>query len=236
MADGRPRTNWQTTLERISVILVIVTASVALVRLLGFSGPAVGRTPARVEPPVPAEPVAVDGLWTKGSASAEVGMIVFADFECPACRHFATTSLPGVEKEYVDTGKVRLVFWHRPLPQHPRAVPAAQAADCAGREGKFWQMHDLLFENPRGLDDENLKRLASQIGLSRFADCFGEASSDAITKATAQVTELQVRGTPTVFVGRFRPDGRLAVLQRWSGSRPLESVIAVLDEILAAQR
>jgi protein-disulfide isomerase len=83
----------------------------------------------------------------KGSPNAPVTVYEMADFQCPACRGFALTILPTLEREFVATGKVRWVFINLPLPSvHRNAIPAAEAAMCAARQGRFWQMHDLLFE------------------------------------------------------------------------------------------
>jgi protein-disulfide isomerase len=71
-------------------------------------------------------------------------MIEFSEFECPACGRFAREVIPVIQGEYIDSGKVLLAFWHRPLDRHKRAVPAAIAANCAGAQGKFWPLHDLL--------------------------------------------------------------------------------------------
>lgn len=84
----------------------------------------------------------------KGSPNAPVTVYEMADFQCPACRGFALTVLPTLEREFVATGKVRWVFINLPLPSvHRNAIPAAEAAMCAARQGRFWQMHDLLFEH-----------------------------------------------------------------------------------------
>ena len=85
---------------------------------------------------------------SKGAARAPVTVYEMADFQCPACRGFALTILPVLDREFVATGKVRWVFVNLPLPSiHPNATLAAEVAMCTARQGRFWQMHDLLFEH-----------------------------------------------------------------------------------------
>ena len=82
----------------------------------------------------------------KGDPNAPVTMIEYSDFQCPFCRLFFNDTLPTIQKEYVDTGKVKLVYRHFfPIPQHLAAEPSAEASECAGEQGKFWEMHDAIF-------------------------------------------------------------------------------------------
>lgn len=85
---------------------------------------------------------------SKGSATAPVTVYEMADFQCPACRQFTATSFASLERDFIDTGKVRWVFVNFPLTNlHPNAVPAAEFAMCAARQNKFWLAHDWLYEN-----------------------------------------------------------------------------------------
>jgi protein-disulfide isomerase len=87
-------------------------------------------------------------------------MIVFADFECPFCGRFTREVLPIIEQEYLSTGRLQLVYHHFPLPSHRNAVSAAVAADCAGQQGRFWDMHDKLFSAGQSLDLASTKSSA----------------------------------------------------------------------------
>lgn len=107
-----------------------------------------------------------------GDENAPVVMIEFSDFQCPFCRSFWRDTLPLIKSEYIDTGKVRFVYRDFPLGFHQGAMPAAQAAECAREQDKFWEMHDKIFIEQEkqgtgtiqfGADD--LKRWASEIGL-----------------------------------------------------------------------
>src|SRR6185436_20936742 len=92
---------------------------------------------------VPNFDLTLAGAATKGRASAPLVMLEFSDFECPFCGRYSRETYPQVQREYVDTGKVRYVFRHTPIERiHPQAMKAAEAAECAGTQGKFWEMHD----------------------------------------------------------------------------------------------
>ena len=83
-----------------------------------------------------------------GRADAPVTLVEFSDYQCPFCQRFFATTLSAIKKHYVDTGKVRYVFRDFPLDQlHRQARKAAEAVHCAGDHGKYWEMHDLLFQN-----------------------------------------------------------------------------------------
>jgi protein-disulfide isomerase len=98
---------------------------------------------------VPAHALQHDPLAarTKGRSNAPITVYEMADFQCPACRDFALTTLPAIERDFIRTGKVRWVFVNFPLTQiHRNAIAAAQVAMCAGRQNRFWAMHDALYQ------------------------------------------------------------------------------------------
>src|SRR3989441_6068049 len=108
------------------------------------AAPVAARLPSPQFPPVQGE----DPLQarTKGRTDAPVTVYEMADFQCPACRMFAVTVLPTLEREYMQKGKVRWVFINLPLTTiHPNAVAAAEVAMCASRQGRFWPVHDALY-------------------------------------------------------------------------------------------
>jgi len=161
---------------------------------------------------------------TLGPASAPVLLVIFSDFQCPYCKRFSA-AIKEVTKEYGD--KVRVVFRQFPLTNiHPNAQRAAEASLCADAQGRFWDMHDLLFQNQNNLRDEDLKSRASQLGLNMtaFNSCFdtkrfgGKVNEDVRAGSAAGV-----EGTPAMFVnGRFL-----------YGSRSAEEISQVIDEELA---
>ena len=154
---------------------------------------------------------------TKGSNKAPVTLVEFSDFQCSFCRKFWQTTLPLIEKKYISTGKVKFVYRHLAiLGKH--SVASAQAAECAGEQGKFWEYHDKLFASAGSafaFTDGRLKGYAEELGLKSraFDQCF--ASGKYLKKVegeTAMAAFLGARGTPAFFL-----NGQLLV-----GAQPFE--------------
>lgn len=144
--------------------------------------------------------LSLEGAPSRGSPMAQVTIVEFSDFECPYCGR-AHPILQQVLNEF--EGRVRVVFKHFPLSMHPRAMPAARAAVAAGNQGKFWEMHDLLFEHQRQLEDEDLERYAVQLGLDldRFrADMASAETQRRIERDKQEGQRIGVEGTPSFFV------------------------------------
>jgi len=145
--------------------------------------------------------IELEGAPVRGSPMAQVTIVEFSDFECPYCGR-AHPILQQVLDEF--EGRVRLVFKHYPLSSaHPHALPAARAAIAAGNQGKFWEMHDLLFEHQRQLEDEDIEGYARQLDLDmdRFrADLVAAATQRRIEQDKAEGQRVGVEGTPTFFV------------------------------------
>ena len=105
-----------------------------------------------------------------GRKDAPVTLVEFSDYECPFCQRHFLSVLPEIKREYVDTGKVRYVFVDFPLEQlHPHARKAAEAAYCAGEQGRYWEMHDALFTNQQALELPQLGGHARNLGLDATA-------------------------------------------------------------------
>ncbi|MCR9163183.1 MAG: DsbA family protein [Nannocystaceae bacterium] len=160
---------------------------------------------------------------TKGPADALVTIVMFSDFQCPFCGR-ANPTLDKIVKEY---GKdVRIVYKHNPLPFHQKAVPAALASEAAGRQGKFWKMHDLLFDNQRALEDDDLLRYAKKLRLDRKRfrrDLKDQGLAQKVEDHQKQAAKLGARGTPSFFInGRF--------LQ---GAQPFDRFAELIDAELA---
>ncbi len=144
--------------------------------------------------------VSLEGAPSRGSPMAPVTIVEFSDFECPYCGR-AHPILQQVMRDF--EGSVRVVFKHFPLSAHPRAMPAARAAIAAGNQGKFWEMHDLLFEHQRQLEDEDIEGYAEQLGLDmeRFRTDMASAETQRrIERDKEEGQHLGVEGTPSFFV------------------------------------
>lgn len=146
---------------------------------------------------------------SKGSPDAPVTVYEMADFQCPACRMFAVTVLPTLEREYVATGKVRWIFINLPLTSiHPNAMAAAEVAVCAGRQGRFWPTHDLLFQRqdawarlaqPR----DTLVALALRAGVNRakLLSCIeGGTARTEIELDAQRAARTGARSTPSFYI------------------------------------
>jgi len=165
----------------------------------------------KAAPAAPGRPAAPSGPFEisaknvsfKGDPKAPVTIVEWSDFQCPFCSKI----IPVIEGTLNDPeikGKVNFVFKQFPLSFHKQAEPAAKAALAAGRQGKFFEMHDKLFEKQRGLKDDLYVELATEIGLDveKFKKDFADPAILAQVKAEmAEGQKAGVRGTPTVFIG-----------------------------------
>ena len=145
----------------------------------------------------------------KGSKAARLTMVEYTDYECPFCARHAKSVLPQFMKNYVETGKVRYILRDFPLSFHKNAVKAAYAAHCAGDQGKYWEMHDKLFENQRALGEDKLPGYAEAVGLDvvKFNDCLANDSYKARVDANMRDgRKAGISGTPSFVLG-FTQDG-----------------------------
>jgi protein-disulfide isomerase len=184
------------------------------------------QTPVRIMLEPPRQAVAAGNSPARGSARAPIELIEFSDFQCPFCQR-ADPTVRQLLSTYGD--RIRLVYRHYPLPNHPNALPAAEAAACAAEQGQFWPYHDRLFANPSKLGDADLKQHAAELGLNaaQFNSCVDthkhKAEVDADVKAGE---EAGVSGTPAFFV-----NGRMI-----SGAQPFDVFKKVIDEELELKR
>jgi protein-disulfide isomerase len=185
--------------------------------------------------------VSLEGAARVGSRSAKVVLIEYSDFQCPYCARAAQQTLPPVINKYVKAGKVQVVFRHLPLSQiHPLAQKAAEAAECAGQQGKFWEMHDVLFRNREKLDDVGLRSHAVTVGLdaTRFGRCLdGGETAEKVRRDTAEARSMQITGTPTFLLGTLQPGDRVKLVRRAASATPEmleQSLEAMLKEVGAS--
>jgi hypothetical protein len=118
---------------------------------------------------VPTAPQSLEGAALKGDPKAPVVIIEYSDYQCPFCAKSERETLPELDQKYIGTGQVQLAFRHHPLSRlHPFATQAAEAAVCAGRLGKFWEMHAALFADPKQLDWASCWRAQEQSGWTKI--------------------------------------------------------------------
>lgn len=192
------------------------------------------------QPPAPlVDTLAVADAATRGNAAAKLTIIEFSDFECPFCARYVRDTYKQIQKEYVDTGKVRYVFRHFPLAQiHPNATRAAEASECARVQGKFWEYHDRLFANPRALAIADLNRYGTELGLNMpaFEQCLAGQTAAKVRKDLSEAAQAGMAGTPTFFIGTSTPDGKVKVLKKMVGALPYDAFKAAFDELLATAK
>jgi len=167
---------------------------------------AAAPTPSAPNPGAPAPtngsaPAVTSDDHIRGNPDAKITMIEYSDFECPFCsRHKPTLDQLLVQYD----GDVRLIYRHFPLTSiHPNAQKAAEASECAGEQGKFWEYHDVLFDNPKSLGLTSLKGYAGQLGLnqSQFDSCLDGGKFASLVNAQASAAQAAgITGTPGTFV------------------------------------
>ena len=167
---------------------------------------------------------------TKGRPTAPVTMYEISDFQCPFCAEYALETAPALDREYVQTGKVRVVFVNFPLPMHRNAVPAAELAMCAARQGKFWPMHDLLVRTQgrwQGLAEPGsfFLALGDSVGANRdsLTACVRDGAVRDLVRSDAEGSVRSgAHSTPSFYI-----EGGLV-----AGAQPLEVFRSVLDSIV----
>lgn len=166
--------------------------------------------------------VSVEGRPSRGAPDAKVTIVEFTDYECTYCASYFRDTYRPLMAEYGE--RVNYVVRNFPITQiHPRAARAAEAAECAADQGKFWEYHDLLFERQGALDEGSLAEHAAEIGLDQdgWAACMSSGRKAEVVQADLQDgIAYGVAGTPTFFI-----NGR-----RLEGAYPLAAMRRIIEE------
>lgn len=174
--------------------------------------------------PLADESKLIDDDAVKGDKNAPVTIIEFSDYECPFCERFWKQTLPQIEEKYIKTGKVKLIYRDFPLGFHANAQKAAEAAECAGEQDKYYEMHDKLFELGVSGGAIAFKQYAKDIGLdaAKFSQCLDSGKMGAeVQKDSADGQSLGVSGTPAFFING----------QEVTGAQPF----SVFEQIIEAE-
>ena len=185
---------------------------------------------------LPKDPINISKEPIKGDRKAQVVLIEFSDYQCPFCSRFGADTYPQLDTEYIKTGKIRYVFRDLPLDFHKQAFKAAEAAHCAGEQGRFWEMHDHLFQNQKALAPEDLTKYAEALQLngSSFQQCLdsGRYAAD-IKKDITEANNVGITGTPTFLIGVIQPgDATVKVSKKLVGAKPYAEFKAAIDSVL----
>ena len=167
-----------------------------------------------------------------GASTAPVTIIEYADYQCPYCATWAKTVEPQIKQAYIDTGKVKLE-WHDMAWMGGESKDAANAARCAGDQGKFWAYHDLLYQSQAGQNSgafskDRLKAFGQQLGLkaATFDACVdSDKYGGAVQADFAQAAKLGITGTPAFFING----------QRIDGAQPYSAFQSAIDSALAGR-
>jgi protein-disulfide isomerase len=214
----------RSSVDRIGVELATLHAAVSKIDSRPAAAPARAAAPTRTARPDPNRRYTINtkGSPAMGPEDAPVTLVEFSDFQCPFCSR-VTPTMDQIKKEYGE--QVRIVFKHLPLRIHNKAPAAHAAAEAAHKQGKFWEMHDLIFANQREMAPEKYEEWAAEIGLDVEQFKTDAASNDVKKRVDGDAQEastLGVTGTPGFFVnGRFL-----------SGARPFDSFKTMIDEEL----
>lgn len=206
-------------------------SEVALTKILKETRIAAAQSPQRpqIERPAPGskkvEGVTPAGNAIKGNPNAKVLMVEFSDFQCPFSKRFYQGAFPKIDAEYISTGKVKFVYRDFPLSFHKQAKISAIAGECAGEQGKYWQMFDKLI-NSSSFDVESLKKYAEEIGVDSqtFDQCLdNQETKEEVENDFREAQKFGVKGTPAFFInGRFV-----------NGALPFEVFKKIIDEELS---
>ena len=195
--------------------------------------------PSRPEPPVPLQPVSLDGAIYRGSSTAHVGLLEFSDFQCPYCGKFAREILPRIVEKYVKSGQVLLAFRQLPLERtHPWALKASKLAICAEKQGRFWEIHDRFFEKPvQAEGDFRARALAGGVDEVSLDRCLaGGLPGEMVRRDLEIAKELQLSSTPIFLVGSLNGN-QLKVRRLVMGARPfIDFDEAIREQLDSAAR
>ena len=225
-------------LAKIRPMLDVVTTAMILVTcavILYVNWPRV--FPSSGTPDLPTAPIFLEGATLVGSPTARVVIVEYSDYMCPYCGKVEKEALPDIHKQYIQTGQVQLAFRHHPLEQlHPGATKASEAALCAGRQGKFWEMHAALFRDQRNMNESSLIARARDVALDEkaFKSCLSGETVDQVQKDVASAEALRLSGTPVFLIGRRQTDGAVKVVDVLWGSRPAADFAVALAGALSS--
>lgn len=190
--------------ENAPIVIIAALTVLAFAGVVYFASKSATTNVNEVDPAILS-----DNTYFRGTAeaSASATLIEFSDFQCPACGAYYPI-VKELETRYA--GKLKVGYKHFPLSQHPYAQKAAEAAEAAGAQGKFWEMHDIMFENQTALTIDDLKKYAKQLGLNmeQFSSDLESAKyAEKVNKDLTLGIKVGVDGTPTFFLDgkRLRP-------------------------------
>ena len=174
----------------------------------------------------------------KGDKTAKLALVEFTDFQCPFCARHVRDTHGQIEKEYIETGKLKYVHMDMPLEAiHKQAFKAAEAAHCANDQGKFWEMKSQLFGNQKTLDTWTTHAEAVGLDTAQFETCLSSSKYAAeVRKDIAQAQKAGITGTPAFLLATTDPaSSKVRSVRFLSGAQPFAAFKAQIDAVLADQ-
>ena len=190
---------------------------------------------ARPAADVPTALMDISKDTVKGTAAAKVALIEFSDYQCPYCGRYDKETYPLIVKNYVESGKVKYVWRDYPLDFHPNAEKAAEAARCAGEQGKFWDMHDRLFANQQSISSADLIKHGESLGMNTvlFQQCLdSNRYATDIKKGVVDAGTAGISGTPSFLIGVIQPNGTVKIARKLVGAKPYADFQSAIDSLL----
>jgi protein-disulfide isomerase len=168
-----------------------------------------------------------------GDPAAPIVIVEFADLQCPFCKDFQETTFPTLETSYIKTGKARFVVRDLPLPIHPYARPAAEAARCAGEQGKYWELRNALLIESAPPSAASISAIAAgaHLEMREFEECQSQHKfTPDIGAEESEAEHLGIRGTPTFLIGRLQEGKVLGTVIQ--GNRGIDVFRQEIDRLL----
>lgn len=200
---------------------------------------AVAARPAVPPPGTEAQDLIIDiaGEPIRGDRNARVVIVEFSDYQCPFCARYWRETLPQLDRDYIRTGKLRYVFRDLPIESiHPQAFKAHEAANCAGDQNKYWDMHDRLFANPQALAVPALMGHAQAMGLDmgKFQACLDTGRhAGEVRQDLAAAQAASINSTPNFFIGLLEPNGTVRSQLKITGAKQYAVFKAAIDSVLS---
>lgn len=184
--------------------------------------------------------VTIDDAPVLGDSSATVTLMEFSDYQCPFCARHYREVMPTLVKDYVETGQLKYVMRENPIRSiHSRATDASIAALCAKDQGRYWEMHNLMFDDIKKLSNEDLIGHATSLGLdmTQFNSCYESKDYEKrVNDDLAAGRSLGVRGTPAFVLGLTDPDdpNKAHMTEFVNGAKSLDEFKRIIDQLIAS--
>jgi protein-disulfide isomerase len=231
------REEFEALKAKVELLREAINGQAEVVKQLLERAGALGEKP---EAPFQGISVNIDGAAFYGTKEAKVTIVEFADYECPFCARYSRETFPQIDRDYIQTGRVKYVFRDFPIEAvHPQAFKAHEAVHCAGAQGKRREMHEKMFASQRARSGADLNAYAQELrlDLAKFQTCLADDVYSA--KIRGDLTDGHQSGvmaTPTFFLGLTETDSpRLKAVRKIEGARPYSVFKAAIEDLLSSE-